>query len=165
MVLSGPGGKIYTGRLWRYELLLRWQFQADLEPHSAVSPTSGPAPEIQVYLLLWGLSLFLPGYHPQGAAPAYLAFKNLKYHYWGFVLEKNWGSRFKLALETNLNYNQISNSPGFNSLVEIDYLLTHHVSARICRLLCERRDPGFGFPPSAQRSGDTVLPILIIFLS
>jgi tetratricopeptide (TPR) repeat protein len=68
---------------------------------------------------------------PPGAAPAYLAFRHLKYHYWGFVLEKNWGSRFKLALETNLNYNQMSNSPGFNSLVEIDYLLTHHVSARL----------------------------------
>jgi tetratricopeptide (TPR) repeat protein len=72
-----------------------------------------------------------PDIIPEGATPAYLAFKNLKYHYWGFVLEKNWGSRFKFALETNLNYNQTSNSPGFNSLVEIDYLLTHQVSARI----------------------------------
>ncbi len=68
---------------------------------------------------------------PPGAAPAYLAFRHLKYHYWGFVLEKNWGSRVKLALETNLNYNQMSNSPGFNSLVEFDYLLTYHVSARL----------------------------------
>jgi tetratricopeptide (TPR) repeat protein len=68
---------------------------------------------------------------PPRAAPAYLAFRHLKYHYWGFVLEKNWGARAKLVLESNLNYNQLSNSPGFNSLVEFDYLLTYHLSARI----------------------------------
>ena len=55
----------------------------------------------------------------------------MKYHYWGLVLEKNWGSRAKLVLESNLNYNQMSNSPGFNSLLEFDYLLTYHLSARI----------------------------------
>ena len=67
---------------------------------------------------------------PPGAGPAYLAFKHLKYHTWGFVLEKNWGPRAKLAVETNLNYNQLGNAPGFNSLVEFDYLLTYHVSLR-----------------------------------
>ena len=33
-------------------------------------------------------------------------------------------------METNLNYNQLGNAPGFNSLVEFDYLLTYHVSVR-----------------------------------
>ena len=68
---------------------------------------------------------------PPGAAAPYFAFQNLKYHSWGVVLEKNWSRRFKLALESNLNYNQRSNTPGFNSLVEFDYLLTYHLSARV----------------------------------
>ncbi len=72
-----------------------------------------------------------PEITPPRAAPAYLAFKHLKYHYWGVVLEKNWGSRAKLVMESNLNYNQMSNSPGINCLLEFDYLLTYHLSARI----------------------------------
>lgn len=68
---------------------------------------------------------------PPGGAPAYAAFQNLKIHAWGVVLEKNWGSRAKLALESNLTYNQRSNTPGCNTLVEFDYLLTHHVSLRV----------------------------------
>jgi tetratricopeptide (TPR) repeat protein len=68
---------------------------------------------------------------PAGAAPAYVAFQNLKFHAWGVVLEKNWGGRAKLALESNLNYNQRSNAPGFNAMVEFDYLLTYHLSARV----------------------------------
>jgi tetratricopeptide (TPR) repeat protein len=72
-----------------------------------------------------------PEITPAGAAPAYLAFQHLKFHTWWFVLEKNWGKRLKLALETNLNYNQMSNSPGINCLAEIDCLLTYHLSARL----------------------------------
>lgn len=68
---------------------------------------------------------------PTGAPPAYLAFQYLKYHSWGVVLEKNWGRRAKVAVETNLNYNQRSNMPGFNSLVEFDYLLNYHLSVRV----------------------------------
>jgi hypothetical protein len=67
---------------------------------------------------------------PFGAAPAYLAFQDLKFHTWGIVLEKNWGRRAKFALESNLNYNQRSNAPGFNSLVEFDYLLSYRLSVR-----------------------------------
>lgn len=68
---------------------------------------------------------------PPGTSPAYMAFQNLKYHAWGVVLEKNWGDRVKFVLESNLTYNQRSNAPGFNSLVELAYLLTHHVSLRL----------------------------------
>ncbi len=67
---------------------------------------------------------------PPGGAPAYFAFQHLKHHTWGVVLEKNWAKRFKVALESNLGYNQMSNAPSFTSLVELDYLLTYHVSLR-----------------------------------
>jgi hypothetical protein len=50
---------------------------------------------------------------------------------WGLVLEKNWSSRAKFALESNLNYNQRSNASGFNVMVEFDYLLSYYLSARV----------------------------------
>ncbi len=34
---------------------------------------------------------------PPGALPAYFAFQHLKYHAWGVVLEKNWGSRVEIG--------------------------------------------------------------------
>lgn len=93
---------------------------------------------VQDPLLKFKYSFFYGGYlyssrdiTPVGAAPAYLAFQHFKFHTWGLVLEKNFGRRAKLALESNLTYNQLSNSPGFNSLAEFDWLLTYHVSARL----------------------------------
>jgi tetratricopeptide (TPR) repeat protein len=75
-------------------------------------------------------------YNPQevsgpGASSAYNIFQNLKNHSWGVVLEKNWAGRVKLALESNITYNQRGNIPGFNAMAEFDYLLTYHVSLRL----------------------------------
>lgn len=65
-----------------------------------------------------------------GAGAPYTDFQSLKYHLWGVVLEKNWSDRAKLALESNVTYNQVGNGPGVNVLVELNYLLTYHLSLR-----------------------------------
>ena len=49
------------------------------------------------------------------------------------VLEKNWGSRAKLVLESNFICSQQLNNPwtkGVNVLAELNYLLTYHLSLR-----------------------------------
>jgi hypothetical protein len=66
-----------------------------------------------------------------GAGPPYADFHSLKYHSWGIVLEYNWGDRAKLnTMESNVTYNQVGNGPGENALVELNYLLTSHLSMR-----------------------------------
>jgi tetratricopeptide (TPR) repeat protein len=70
---------------------------------------------------------------PPGAPPPYTDFHDLKYHSWGGVLEKNWGSRAKLVLESNFICSQQLNNPwtkGVNVLAELNYLLTYHLSLR-----------------------------------
>jgi tetratricopeptide (TPR) repeat protein len=70
---------------------------------------------------------------PAGTAPAYADFHSLKYHSWGAVLEKNWGSRAKLVLESNFICQQQESNPwvkGVNVLAEMNYLLTYHLSLR-----------------------------------
>jgi tetratricopeptide (TPR) repeat protein len=70
---------------------------------------------------------------PVGTAPPYVDFHALKYQSWGVVLEKNWGSRAKLVLESNFICSQQKSNPyakGVNGLVEMDYLLTYHLSLR-----------------------------------
>jgi hypothetical protein len=67
---------------------------------------------------------------PPGIAAPYFDPQALKVHSWGVVLEKNWGDRFKLALESNLLYNQQGTGPGVNALAELNYLLTYHLSVR-----------------------------------
>jgi tetratricopeptide (TPR) repeat protein len=67
---------------------------------------------------------------PPGAGAPYTDFHHLKYHSWGVVLEKNWRDRAKLAIESNVTYNQVGNGPGVNVLVELNYLLTSHLSLR-----------------------------------
>jgi hypothetical protein len=50
------------------------------------------------------------------------------------VLEKNWGSRAKLALEGNLNYSHQIGNPWIktvNVLAEMTHLLTYHLSLRV----------------------------------
>ena len=70
---------------------------------------------------------------PPGSGPAYADFQSLNFHSWGMVLEKNWGGRAKLALESNFNYSQQGDNPGVktvNALAEMNYLLTYHLSLR-----------------------------------
>jgi hypothetical protein len=70
---------------------------------------------------------------PPGPAPPYVDFHALKYHSWGAVLEKNWGSRAKLVLESNFICSQQESNPwvkGVNALAEMNYLLTYHLSLR-----------------------------------
>lgn len=70
---------------------------------------------------------------PPGSGPAYADFRSLNFHSWGVVLEKNWGGRAKLALESNFNYSRQGNNPGVktvNALAEMNYLLTYHLSFR-----------------------------------
>jgi Tfp pilus assembly protein PilF len=65
-----------------------------------------------------------------GAGAPYADFHSLKYHAWGVVLEYNWGDRAKFIVESNVTYNQVGNGPGQNVLVELNYLLTPHLSMR-----------------------------------
>ena len=65
-----------------------------------------------------------------GAGAPYTDFHSLKYHAWGVVLEYNWGGRAKFAVESNVTYNQVGNGPGENVMVELNYLLTPHLSMR-----------------------------------
>jgi tetratricopeptide (TPR) repeat protein len=70
---------------------------------------------------------------PPGSAPAYTDFQSLNFHSWGIVLEKNWGSRAKLAVESDFNYSHQAGSSWVktvNVLVEMNYLLTYHLSLR-----------------------------------
>ncbi len=70
---------------------------------------------------------------PAGTAPPYVDFHAIKYHSWGAVLEKNWGSRAKLVLESNFICQHQGSNPwvkGVNALAEMDYLLTYHLSLR-----------------------------------
>ena len=70
---------------------------------------------------------------PPGTAPPYGDFHALKYHSLGAVLEKNWGSRAKLVLESNFICAREVSIPwikGFNALAEMNYLLTYHLSLR-----------------------------------
>ncbi len=70
---------------------------------------------------------------PAGTAPPYTDFHSLKYNSWGAVLEKNWGSRAKLVLESNFIYSRQKSNPwvkGVNALAEMNYLLTSHLSLR-----------------------------------
>ena len=68
---------------------------------------------------------------PPRTPPPYTDFHSLKYHSWGAVLEKNWGSRAKLVLESNFICLRQQNNPwtkGVNVLAEVNYLLTYHLS-------------------------------------
>gem|GEM_PF-3563172 len=70
---------------------------------------------------------------PPGAPPPYTDFHDLKYQSWGAVVEKNWGSRAKLVLESNFICSQQKINPwvkGVNVLAELNYLLTYHLSLR-----------------------------------
>jgi hypothetical protein len=70
---------------------------------------------------------------PTGTAPPYVDFHALTYQSWGAVLEENWGSRAKLALESNFICQRQENNPwvkGVNALAEISYLLSYHLSLR-----------------------------------
>jgi len=69
---------------------------------------------------------------PRTPSP-YIDFHSLKYHSWGAVLEKNWGNRAKLVLESNFICLKQPNNPwtkGVNALAEINFLLTYHLSLR-----------------------------------
>jgi tetratricopeptide (TPR) repeat protein len=80
-----------------------------------------------------------------GAGPSYYDFQSIKLHTWGAVLEKNWGGRAKLVLESNFNYSQQLSNPwvkGFNALAEINYLLTYHLSLRIVGFYAHNVGPG-----------------------
>jgi Tetratricopeptide repeat len=82
---------------------------------------------------------------PPGSGPAYADFQSLNFHSWGMVLEKNWGSRAKLALESNFNYSQQGDNPGVktvNVLVEMNYLLTYHLSLRAVGFYSHSMLPG-----------------------
>ena len=160
--VSGPGGENYFRGSADYSFYSDGNFRQIWSPSLQFRILQDPLLKFK-YSFYYGDYLYSSReITPPGAAPAYLAFKYLKYHYWGFVLEKNWGSRAKLALETNLTYNQLSNYPGFNSLVEFDYLLTYHLSARIVGFYSNCRHPGFNLLPDPQRPGDTVVSVLII---
>jgi hypothetical protein len=70
---------------------------------------------------------------PPGTTPPYIDFHSLRYNSWGAVLEKNWGGRAKLVLESNFICLQQERNPwvkGVNALAEINYLLTYHLSLR-----------------------------------
>ena len=72
-------------------------------------------------------------WRPPRTPPPYIDFHSLKYHSWGAVLEKNWGSRAKLVLESNFICQQQESNPwvkGVNVLAEMNYLLTYHLSLR-----------------------------------
>jgi len=61
------------------------------------------------------------------------------------VLEKNWGGRVKLALESNFNYSRQLRNPrvkGVNVLVEMNYLLIHHVALRAVGFYSHSVGPG-----------------------
>jgi tetratricopeptide (TPR) repeat protein len=77
-----------------------------------------------------------------GAGAPYTDFHSLKYHAWGVVLEYNWGDRAKFIVESNVTYNQVANGPGENVLVEVNYLLTPHLSMRATGFYANSMLPG-----------------------
>jgi Tfp pilus assembly protein PilF len=82
---------------------------------------------------------------PPGSAPPYAAFQALRYHSWGAVLEKNWGSRAKLVLESNFIYNRQERNPGVtgvNALAEVNYLIAYHLSLRAVGFYSYNMGPG-----------------------
>jgi len=82
---------------------------------------------------------------PPGSAPSYAAFQSIRYHSWGVVLEKNWGSRAKLVLESNFIYNRQQSNPwvkGVNVLAEMNYLVTYHLSLRAVGFYSHSMGPG-----------------------
>lgn len=82
---------------------------------------------------------------PPGAAPPYADFQSLKFYSWGIVLEKNWGRRAKLALESNFICTPEESNPWVkivNALVEITYLLTYHLSVRAVSFYSHSVGPG-----------------------
>jgi tetratricopeptide (TPR) repeat protein len=82
---------------------------------------------------------------PPGGGPAYKDFQSLSFHSWGMVLEKNWGSRAKLAMESNFNYSHRGDNPGVktvNVLAEVNYLLTYHLSLRAVGFYSHSVSPG-----------------------
>jgi tetratricopeptide (TPR) repeat protein len=82
---------------------------------------------------------------PPGSSPAYADFQSLNFHSWGMVLEKNWGGRAKLALESNFNYSQQGGNPAVKSvnvLAEMNYLLTYHLSLRAVGFYSHSMGPG-----------------------
>jgi len=85
---------------------------------------------------------------PAGAAPPYVDFHALKYNSWGAVLEKNWGSRAKLVLESNFICSRQGNNPwvkGVNVLAEVNYLLTDHLSLRAVGFYYHSAAPGLTY--------------------
>jgi hypothetical protein len=80
-----------------------------------------------------------------GSAPPYAAFQSIKYQSWGAVLEKNWGSRAKLVLESNFIYHRQETNPwvrGVNVLAGINYLITYHLSLRAVGYYSHSVGPG-----------------------
>ena len=73
------------------------------------------------------------------------------------VLEKNWGSRAKLALESNFNYSQQGGNPAVktvNALAEMNYLLTCHLSLRAVGFYSPSILPGGTSYPARSVSGE-----------
>jgi tetratricopeptide (TPR) repeat protein len=82
---------------------------------------------------------------PPGSGPAYADFQSINFHSWGLVLEKNWGGRAKLVLESNFNYSRQGDNPGVktvNALAEMNYLLTYHLSLRAVGFYSHSMLPG-----------------------
>jgi tetratricopeptide (TPR) repeat protein len=82
---------------------------------------------------------------PPGSGPPYTDFQSLNFHSWGMVLEKNWGKRAKLALESNFNYSRQGGNPwvrAVNVLAELNYLLTYHLSMRAVGFYSHSVGPG-----------------------
>ncbi|AEB10199.1 hypothetical protein Desac_2377 [Desulfobacca acetoxidans DSM 11109] len=82
---------------------------------------------------------------PPATGPSYTDFQSITFHSWGMVLEKNWGKRAKLALESNINYSWQGNNIGVktvNALAEMNYLLTYHLSLRAVGFYSHNVGPG-----------------------
>ena len=101
---------------------------------------------------------------PPVAGPAYADFQSLKYHSWGMVLEKNWGDRAKLALESNFDCsNQVGNGPGVKTVnpggneLSADLPFVSAGRGLLFSTVCCR---GGTILPGAQRLRGAVIPIL-----
>ena len=95
-----------------------------------------------------------------GAGAPYADFHSLKYHAWGVVLEYNWGDRAKFAVESNVTYNQVGNGPGENVMVELNYLLTPHLSMRAVGFYANSMLRGGVSYQAPQRIRGAVIPVL-----
>ncbi len=79
---------------------------------------------------------------PSWSAPLYWDPQGFKNHSFGLVFEQNWMKKFKLALETDMLFNQGTADPGFLGLAEMDYLVTSNVALRIVGSYLNSNDQG-----------------------